>query len=364
VRKLRQGVSVRRAHKIAVIAGLFVGLLMAVGCSAGTSHAGTNEKRATQAPAMTAQEILTKAASATPVSTSGKITFDLTLDIDFDMTNLPEDMPAGTVSFLEEPIRLSGFMTASAQPAASHVSAKASISGQSISLDAKILDNKIYVGYRGKWYEGPAEAEDALTDSAYMNEYQEGMNALMSQLSPASWLKDAQVVGTESVGGTEAYHVKGAVDVAALMTDITSIMESEEFQDLQSGMPGATEDDMYYDEYGYDEPVLSEAEIEEIVSCFKKLDVDLWIAADGFTVVKSKIALLVEPPAGEDNEGVKAVSMSGGFTMTDIGKPVEITAPSSRASFDALGMALMADPLVQRIMSGTDTTPATGSGSF
>lgn len=334
----------KRLCKILIVVGVVAALAGMVGC--GTVANGSSS--------MTAQEILTKAVDAakTTQATSGKTTFDLSLSLQLDKTNTQTTIPQALADMASQPMKLSGTVAWASQPQAADMTFKAVIGGKTTDISARVVDKKLYIGFLGKWYDAGVQAAQS---AGATSTTQLDASKLLAKLTPTSWLKSPTVT-KETVNGTDTYHISGAVDVAALVADVSKLAADPEFKALGSSLSGVLGSG------DTTQTTMSQADITKLVQEFQVFKIDLWVASKDYKLVKSGIDLTMAPPTGQDNQGLKSISLSGTVTSS-ADKFVTVTAPAGALSIQQLYTALMQDPNLKSIMQTLGASTGT-SGSL
>lgn len=325
---------VRRLWKVLLVAGVVAALLGVMGCGTVANKSGSDGNKS-------AQEILTKAmeAAKTTKATSGKTTFDLSLAMQFDPTNTKASIPEQMTTMFSQPMKLSGQVSWAAQPQAADMTLKAVLSGKTTEMSLRMVNNKVYIGFLGKWYDAGAQATQSIGS---LSTAQADSTKIMSKLDPTTWIKNS-TVADETVNGKDTYHISGTVDVAALMADLTKLMMDPEFQALGSTLGGLLGDG------STTQTTMSQTDIADAIKTFQVFKIDLWVAKGDYAMVKEGIDLTMAPPAGQDNEGVKSISVKGTVTSS-ADKFVAVSAPAGALSIDKFLGAIMQDKDTASIM--------------
>jgi uncharacterized protein YceK len=332
--------------KMLLIVALLAGISFVSGCgTVRTTTTAAKAAEATQATtSMTPHDLLAKALVA-PEPTTFTAEFEANLTFELDKSKIPAGTPVDEMAVVENPMALSGTITASNTPLAADAKLKVSMSGRNTALDIKIVDDYMYLGYAGRWYDGPSEMNEVLGNSMMNTMLQAIVEGLLTQsgIDPTSWITDAHITARETVNGLEAYHLTGRLDVDAVLADFVKIMESEAFKDLEAmGSDGSgyssTPDESFEEATGLDEETLS-----QMTQMFELFDVDLWIAADSYAIVGWNIDARLVPPPGEDSEGLEAVNLTAKMTLKDLDEPVTVVAPTAVETYEAFGVAISSD---------------------
>jgi hypothetical protein len=247
---------------------------------------------------------------AARVQSTGAARTKLSLKANVDGT--PKDALLG--AFLSGPIEVTvdGVADATSKAGDLKLNAKAG----ALNVDARLLSDGTngWVGLSDTYYALPAGSLGGATmiDPAQLS------GALGS---PAAYLVDPQVVGSEDVEGVKAQHVTGQVDAAKL---------SEALQGLSS-VAGST---------GLGS-VLGDGQLQLTQDALKSAKADVWIADDTKDIVRLALDLDVELPqaqaASSGVEGVK-VLLDATTVPTD---PPKVEAPADARPAEELQSALL-----------------------
>ncbi len=317
------------APLIVVALVLALGLVLA-GCGTAPQNAGAGDD---QTPA----GILAASMEATSNITSAKANFDLSVSFDLDKTKVPAD----ELSFVGQPMQVSGQLTFASQTRALDLTVDASLSGKAMNFGAKLVGDKLFLSVAGKWYEAPAEMMQTLGGSTSQTTTTIDVQKMLTDagINPATWMKNVTMVGEETLDGVAVYHLEAAPDLTAIANDVFKLLQSGQFSGMMGqtnaaagtngGLPGLQSLDGL------------ETQLPEM---FRNLKADLWVAEDGLTVMKASLGAQIVPPAGQDSGGINAINLSLTLAMKDVNQPVSVVAPASAESWDALQKALQADP--------------------
>ena len=202
-----------------------------------------------------------------------------------------------------------------------------------------VTDDNLYVGYNGTDYElgtevfeqlmaqqeeaaAGAESEDAALS------FQEGCEqAIEAQggdpaacdFDVTAWFSDLSNEGTEDVGGADATHISGSLDVEQMLTDL--------FQ-LGASVPGAT---------GGVDPSLIEPQLGQISEAVSGATFDVYSATEDDTLRGLDFGLELDAAAlGGATAGVESAGISFSVEVSEVGEEQTIEAPADPKSIDDL----------------------------
>ncbi len=191
-------------------------------------------------------------------------------------------------------------------------------------IGLRLVGDKAWVRFMDQWYEGPPEIQQALGDPSGQNSKTTDVQQLLGDLGvdPATWMTGLRLVGEETLDGVDAYHLAATPDITKMMTDLMKLLQSGELTKLldATGSAGAL---------GGASPSLPAAgELQDmqkqLESMFQDLAVDLWIAKDGFAMLKLTAGARMTPPPGQDAAGLNAIRLSATVSLQDINEPVAL----------------------------------------
>jgi hypothetical protein len=190
-----------------------------------------------------------------------------------------------------------------------------------------VTEDNIYVAYNGTDYElgteaydqlNAAQAEAAPADSeggtfqeqcAQAIEAQQGDPAACD-IDLTAWFSDLSNEGTEDVGGAEATHIAGTLDVEQMITDLFN---------LGASIPGAT---------GGVDPSLIEPQLGVISDAVSGADFDVFAATEDGTLRGLDFSLDLDTAAlGAAAAGIESASVGFNLELSDVGDEQTFEAP-------------------------------------
>ncbi len=337
-------------RRTTTILALVIALLLLVGvaaCGGGASPAAGLDDESPQG-------ILTAAMTAAETMTSATGTFDVTITVDADTT----EMPAPAAAFVTQPVTISGTMAFGSEPQAADMTMSLSLAGQAMEVGVKMLADKGWLQLGGQWYEAPPELSEMMSGK---NVDQDAQIARMEEalssagIDPLTWIKDLRLVGEETVDGIEAYHLSGAPDLAKILADVMALTQNPEamkaldptgaLSGLMGGAAGGSDGTEGSGAAGFAMDPTMFAEIQQQMSAmFQELGADVWIAKDDLMMLRLTAGAKVVPPAGEETGGVSGITLDVDLGLRDHNQAVTVEAPVGAKPFSALEEAMKNDP--------------------
>lgn len=166
-------------------------------------------------------------------------------------------------------------------------------SGQSVGFQGRLIStaDAAYVNFQGTDYR---------LDAPTFGDFKQLFLALQSQISqeqpgaldPAGFLADLSNEGTEDVGGTEAIHISGEVDVDKL--------------------------------------------VDRLKTSVKSADFDVFTGADDKRLRKIDANIVFEPPASRTGGASEKITIQFSLAFTELGQPQVISAPAKARPLSTL----------------------------
>jgi hypothetical protein len=175
-----------------------------------------------------------------------------------------------------------------------------------------------YFTLQGAAYQLPAADFQKLEQSFAGSSATSGASGLSKfGIRPLHWLKNPSVIGQDTVGGASTTHIRASVDVAALLSDFTTILQKA----AASGAAGTAAIPT----------TIPQATRDKIASEIKNPTVDIWTGNSDHTLRKISINLNV-PVSGQASTVLGGLTSAGiGFTLqyADLNQPQTISVPAS-----------------------------------
>jgi len=270
--------------------------------------------------------IVAKSATAMNQLKGATVGFDLSANVGIDAAKVS----ASNKALLKDPITVNGtvkFNGASVSASKVDLTATAKAGGQSYDVGAKIDGNQGWLGFMGQWYVLPMSSLGQLTSASPTPSASGSPSGVASQLQSLlgvdtnSIVTSNDLVGTETIDGTDAYHVSNKVDAAALATTLSTLAQSS------SALTGSSTS------------TTSAADtIKALQSALKDLKVDTWYEKDNFYLKKLVITAKMDlsSDAQVAAQGIKTVDLKITVTLSDFNADVTVTAPSNPLPIDQL----------------------------
>jgi hypothetical protein len=328
-------------RRLSIALFIIVVSVLAIGTTIGATGCGTSaQSAAVPSASLSPESILTAAVAASQNMTSAKGSFEVTISFDADLSQLPEEQKA----LLDQPMKVSGTLAYASEPRAGDFTVGVSAAGQVMDIGLRLVGGKAWVRFTDQWYEGPPEIQQALGDPSEQNSKTTDVQQLLGNLGvdPATWMTGIRLVGEETLDGVDAYHLAAKPDITKMMTDLMKLIQSGELTKLldATGSAGALG--------GASSALPAAGELQDmqkqLESMFQDLAVDLWIAKDGFAMLKFTAGARMTPPPGQDAAGLNAMRLSATVSLQDINEPVAVEAPTSAKPFADLQKAMEDNP--------------------
>jgi hypothetical protein len=324
-----------RRWLIILVAALAVSALVAAGCG-GSNSSSSNNSASTTGGALTGQQIADKSAAAMQAVKSSSFTLDATVTVKGQPSATAD---AQTKALFKAPITLSAQGSISNEPQKTDITLNAALAGQKFDVGLKTDADKIWVQFMNQWYETTQSALGGLTGSSaapsaspapLTQQLQDAVKTL--GIDPTTWTQSYTIAGTESLGGTDVYHVVQTLDVSKLVDDLLKL--SQTASGLTGGLGGSS---------SATPTPISSADAQQLKDALKGLKIDWYFQKDNSylrkMVLASTIDLSSDPTAQKD--GVTGVDLSVTLTLDKFDQPVTVTPPASTKPLQDLIQALM-----------------------
>ena len=345
-------------RKMLVILGTIVALLLTVGAAA----CGGGAQSSSLSPAdETPQGILTAAMVAAEDMTSATGDFEVAISFDVDPSQLPDEAQA----FVQEPMTVAGTFAYGADPQAADLTLALSLMGESMNVGMRMAGTQAWLQFSDQWYEAPPEMGQMLGASSAEDAQAAGPQQMLADLGidPLTWIKDLTLVGEETIDDTVAYHLAGSPDLAKIMTDALGILQNEESMKLLDPTGSASE------MMGAGSLVPGAEELaqmeQQLAAMFQEFTADVWIAKESLMPLRFEAAAKMVPPAGEDAQGMNAITLDMALSLRDVNEPVAVEAPAAARPWSELEKAMEEDPgMIFGPLSGLLGMTGAGSVSY
>lgn len=288
----------RRGAKVALALAMTVAV---AACGSSTSSSGSSA----------AQTLLHQTFSGQHTVKSGVLSFGLTLT------------PSGS-STIKGPISLSlngPFQSrGKGQLPGSDLSISVDALGHHGQLGIVSTGTNGYITLKGVAYQLPAADYQKLASSFASAGGQSGGLAKFG-VKPLHWLTNPSVAGSDTVGGAPTTHIRAGIDVATLLSDLSTLLQKASATGAAgtAGIP----------------TTLSPATRQKIASEVKNPTVDIWTGSSDHTLRKLSLNLNV-PVSGQISSLLGGLSSTGiGMTLqyANLNQPQTVSTPSHVQSF-------------------------------
>jgi hypothetical protein len=224
--------------------------------------------------------------------------------------------------------------------------------GNSVSLTITSTGTSGYVTFEGASYKLPQATYQQLESSFAQLGSTPGSNGsgVLGKLGiqPLHWLKNPQVVGTETVGGASTTHIHAGVNVPALLNDFNTFLQRAS----SLGVSGAASFPRG----------ISAATRQKIAREIQNPNFDVWTGQSDRTIRKLVVGLTL-PVSGTISTALGGLRSAGvGLSMQygNLNQPQTITAPTSTRPFSEFQRKLKS--LIQQIEGGVGGALGGSSG--
>lgn len=206
-----------------------------------------------------------------------------------------------------------------------------------------------YVVLQGTPYQLPASDFQRLASSFSSVGGSQGGGGLSALgINPQHWLTNASVVGSDTVGGTDATHIRAGVNVPALLHDLNAFLakaSTSSGSTIPSSIPQSSQ--------------------QKIAAAVKNATVDIWTGKSDKILRKLTLSLKVPVSGRVSTLAGGMTSAAIGFTLrySDVNRAQTISAPSSPRPYSQFAAKLRSVIAGVTGSLGGGSTSSSGSGS-
>lgn len=155
-----------------------------------------------------------------------------------------------------------------------------------------------------------------------------GMSFSALGIDPLRWLKDAEVAGSEEIGGAETDRITARVDVATFLEDVNTLLS-------KAGQLGGQATEQVPQS-------LTEQQRKDIESSIKSAAVEIWTGKDDRALRRLRLVIDIDVP--EDVRpragGLSTGTLTFNLTINDLNEPQEIAEPENARPLSELQQVL------------------------
>jgi hypothetical protein len=305
-----------------VLLVLVLAVFAGAGCGAGKSSSNNSPAATTAASTQSADQIVTQSEAKMKDVKSASFTADMSLAMKGDASKITDPSQK---ALLSQPISLHAEGKSSNSPMAADVKMNVGVSGQNLDVGFMAQGKKAWVSYQGKWYVADAKTAKNLDSQAQQGAAPtEQLKSL--GLDPSTWGTTYSLVGTESLGGTQVYHVKATADpqklADALLKAATDPKLAKKLgsqgQQLEQGL------------------AQSKSQAESLKKGLKTVSVDYWIGVEDMLIRKAEFTVALDTTGQKGMQGLDGVTMTATVAMSDFNQPVTVTPPAKALPLNQL----------------------------
>jgi hypothetical protein len=276
---------------------------------------------------LTAEEIVAQSERAMQDITSASFSLDLSVKYEGDPDAVTDP---SAQQLMQSPMTLKASGASSDDPVAADLSMTFGVMGQSIAMQLRAKDDQAWVGYENEWYKVPAEdsknATGQLSEGALPTEQLKDVG-----LDPNDWDLVWEIVGTDDLGGTQVYHVRGTADADKFAEALMKALEDPALAE-KLGADAA--------EQLQGTKAQSEKEFEQLQKALESVSVDAWYEVETFYLRKADAKASFDMSGVEDANGVTGMDMAMLLELDGFNEPVEVEAPESAKPLEKLMEAM------------------------
>lgn len=215
------------------------------------------------------------------------------------------------------------------------------VNGKSLSAGATSTGTSAFISVQNQPY-----VLDAKSTARFRQSFGQVTNLSQAPSSSGElpWFTDPENVGEESIGGVQTEHVTGKVDVGKLFDQINARRRA-----------GA--------------PPLDARTRASVANRVTNPRFEFWTGKDDKVLRRLRLAFSVDVPSAQQARlgGLRTVTVSGDYTITDLDRPQTISTPRGAKSQAELQKAILPyiaviSQLVRGAQGVTGGTPAPGTG--
>ncbi|MCU0308317.1 MAG: LppX_LprAFG lipoprotein [Thermoleophilia bacterium] len=284
----------RRPALAALIAAILVAALALAGCGGGDGGQDLSE-------GLTPQELLDRSQQATAAITSYRVAANARVDVD----TAPGAVDGTIGRLLADPVTIDGEGSVK-RPDSVTFDLTATIGGLPVQANVTKIGGELYLTALGQDFKvGLPASQVALIRAA--------------EVAPSllSWMKDPREVGREEIDGVETVHLRGGVDVAAVVRDASGLLEQA------PGLAGGSAPT----------PAERATARRQIQSALRRGEVDVWIGTEDLLPRRARSSLLLQGRTDLLPE-LRRVDLQIAADLSEFDEPVEITAPADAQPLD------------------------------
>jgi hypothetical protein len=309
---------------IVLVLVLAASLLVAAGCGGATSSSSSSPPATAAAAGVSADQIVKDSAAKQAQLKSASFTTDVGLEVQGDPSKMTDPTQK---AMLSQGISLHAEGKSAIDPIASDMKMSVGIAGQTLDFGVMAQGGKAWVEYQGKWYVVDEKNSKSLSDQAKIGASPtEQLKSL--GLDPSAWGTTYEMVGTETMAGTQVYHIKATVDPAKLAADLTKAMSDPNLLKKLGDQTTAKQL-----EQGLAQ---NKKQVEQLKKSLKDVAVSYWIGVDDMLMRKAEYSASVATKGQKGMQGVDGMTMKMSMTMANFDQPVTVTPPVNALPFNQL----------------------------
>jgi hypothetical protein len=221
------------------------------------------------------------------------------------------------VAQLQQPVslKLSGPFQSNGRGKLPSLNWQASFSGGGQSFSGGLIStgDNAFVSYQGSNYEVGA-AQIAQINQQLASQTDQNKSLADFGIDPKNWITDAEDKGDENVNGADTTHVKAAVDVGKMLTDLNKTVQQA------GGAMGSSAPSQ-----------ITPQQIDQIKQVVKNPTIDVYVGKDDDTLRRLNVSIDFQIPEAQRSQfqGAQGGNVTFSLDLRDVGKPQTVQAPSN-----------------------------------
>lgn len=318
---------------ILIVVAILASAVLAGGCG------GSSSASVSPSPAASTADIVARSWEKMKDVKSATFAADLSLRVEGDTKGAAG---SAQTALLSQGVTLRAEGAGQVSQARAEVTLRLGLGEQKLNVDVRSLGDEAWLRHEGTWYAIDHEAYGKVSPGAGASPSAqlEGLG-----LDPQKWDAEYTLVGTETLGGAEVYHVRAAADPRKAVDALLEAAENPELaKQLGSGQAEQLEQALSQ----------NEEQAEALKQSLEDMAVEYWIGVEDLLMRKVAFAGRLVPRGLEGMEGVDAVAVEGAVTLGSFDEPVSVAPPAKARPFDEL---------ITRMLGGMMAGGAASAGS-
>jgi len=311
-------------------------LSVAAGCGGKSNTSTASPSSTSTSQELTAQQIFEKGMAAASAVKSESFTLDASLGIKGDPSKASD---AQTKALMQAPVTMKALGSLANDPQKMDMTMNLAAAGQKFDVGLKMDGDNMWVQFMTDWYVLPKEMLSGITGaspspSATSGTLTQQLQDTIKQLGidPTAWTTEWKLVGTETLDGTEVYHLQQVLDVSKMVDDLMKVAGTA--SSLTGGL-GSTASPGTQQSLDEAATILKDA--------LKDVTVHWYFQKDDYYLRKMQVGGTMDFSGNADaqKQGLTSADYNLALTVGDFDKAVTVAPPANPKPFDQLLNSLM-----------------------